>query len=138
MPASPDISLSRDPGDQACGAPANAWVRGWRSVIRYLGRRNRRAGPTVRRAHEALLMCRSRTSGEGTGRARAAPAGGGPPGGGAPYATNRLTPLNVSPSNRPVSLILRLGMTSRAMKDSVMNGAESLDPKSLAARSSMS
>lgn len=43
--------------DQNVGAPANAWVRGWRSVIRYLGRRNRRAGQkAVRRAHEALLM----------------------------------------------------------------------------------
>ena len=42
----------------------------------------------------------------------------------------------LSPSNRPMSLIFRCGITSRAMKLRVMNGARRLLPKALTARSS--
>src|SRR5439155_6442843 len=36
--------------------------------------------------------------------------------------------LNLRPSNNPRSLIFKLGMTNNAMKDSVMNGAVSVEP----------
>lgn len=44
--------------------------------------------------------------------------------------------LKASPSNSPRSLSLRCGITSSAMKESVMNGARSCEPSSFARVSS--
>lgn len=47
--------------------------------------------------------------------------------------TGAFTKANVSPSKRPRSLIFRWGITSKAMKERVMNGAPMVLPSSLAA-----
>ena len=43
---------------------------------------------------------------------------------------NLYSNLNESPSNNPLSLSLRCGMTSKAIKDKVINGANSVEPSS--------